>query len=209
MGILYWSTLGLLLLAMINLNGCFRSSPPDHFYMLRAVASTAPAAPHEGGLLVGLGPIHIPAYLDRPQIVRAASGQEYYLSDQHRWAERLDENIARVSARNLAAYLPADQIVPYPWPREPKPDAQVTITIQELHVDPAGEARMSALWTLRQGKARAVSRQFSCRQPASAEDYALMVEAQSQCLARLNHDMAHAIRNLDRSDDAGRAGGNG
>jgi uncharacterized lipoprotein YmbA len=197
MGILKWPALGLLVVTLFGLGGCFRSGKPDHFYMLRAVAVPARAAPAGGGPLVGLGPIRIPAYLDRPQIVTAASGQEYRLSDEHRWAERLDDNIARVSAQNLSAYIPSDRIVPHPWPREPKPVVQVAINIQELHLDPVGEVRMSALWTLRYGKEQAFNRQFSCRLPASSADYALMVEAESQCLARLNRDIANAIRNLD------------
>lgn len=197
MGLLKWPVLGLLTLALTGLSGCFRSGKPDHFYMLRAVAEPARAAPLREGPLVGLGPVRIAAYLDRPQIVTAASGQEYRLSEEHRWAERLDDNIARVSAQNLSAYIPSERIVPHPWPREPKPDVQVAITIQELHLDPLGEVRMSALWTLRYGKDQAFNRQFACRLPASSADYALMVEAESQCLARLNRDIANAIRNLD------------
>lgn len=188
------SALGLLLATAVSLGGCFRSTVPDQFYMMRAVEGSAQAPPSADGPLVGLGPIRIPDYLDRPQIVTAASGQEYRLSEDHRWAERLDENIARVSAQNLARYIPSDRIIPHPWPREPKPDIQVAINIQEMHVDAEGQVRMSALWTLRHGPAPAESRRFSCRLPASATDYARMVEVESQCLARLNRDIATAIQ---------------
>jgi uncharacterized lipoprotein YmbA len=179
------------------LAGCFGSAPPDQFYMLRAMPGTGPAGQAlPGDPLIGLGPIRIPAYLDRPQIVTAISPQEFRLSERHRWAERLDVTIARVSAENLANFIPTDRLVPHPWPRDSRPAIQAAISVQEMHVDPAGVARLSALWSLRVGKGEAASRRFDCRLPASTQDYSAMVDAQSQCLARLNRDMAAAIRAL-------------
>lgn len=189
----------LALLALIPaLVGCFRSGKPDRFYMLRAVEAAQPiAAPAEEGLRIGLGPIRIPAYLDRPQIVTAVSEQEYRLSENHRWAERLDVTVTRVSAENLGSLLPTGRIIPYPWPRDSRPDVQVAINVQEMHLDPKNQVRLEALWTLRQGKDLTLSRKFSCQQQVPADDYAGMVEAESQCLARLNRDIAAAIRGLE------------
>ena len=185
-----------LLMTMIGFSGCFRDSKPDQFYMLQAVErAKAPGAGAQGPL-VGLGPIRIPAYLDRPQIVTAASGQEYHLSESHRWAERLDDNIARVSAQNLAELIPSDRIVMHPWPREPKPDAQLAMNIQEMHVDPSGQVRMSALWSLRLAGEQVYNHRFSCQQPASLTDYSRMIEVESECLARLNREMAAAIQSV-------------
>jgi hypothetical protein len=179
---------------MVGLTGCFRNTVPDQFYMLRAADFAGQSVIHGEGPMVGLGPVHIPAYLDRPQIVTATSGQEYRLSEDHRWTERLDENIARVSAQNLSALIPTDRIVMHPWPRESQPDVQVGISIQEMHVDPRGEVRMSALWSLRQGKSDVTHHRFNCHLPASTTDYAQMVEVESQCLIRLNREMAVAIK---------------
>lgn len=181
-------------LLMVGLTGCFRNTVPDQFYMLRAADFAGQSVIHGEGPMVGLGPVRIPAYLDRPQIVTATSGQEYRLSEDHRWTERLDENIARVSAQNLSALIPTDRIVMHPWPRESQPDVQVGISIQEMHVDPRGEVRMSALWSLRQGKNDVTHHRFNCHLPASTTDYAQMVEVESQCLIRLNREMAVAIK---------------
>ena len=186
----------LLLLGLTGLAGCFRSSPPDQFYMLRAEDAHGGNRQVGAGPLLGLGPIRIPAYLDRPQIVTAASGQEYHLSEDHRWAERLDDNVARVTARNLTNDLPGVRIVMHPWPREPKPDVQISLTLQEMHVDARGQARMSALWSLRVEGQETRHFQFNCNLPASVSDYAVMVEAQSQCLARLNRDMAREVADV-------------
>ncbi|MBM4199863.1 MAG: membrane integrity-associated transporter subunit PqiC [Gammaproteobacteria bacterium] len=182
-------------LALPALTGCFRNSDPPQFYMLTAVAVGQPrATPLAAEPLIGLGPIRIPAYLDRDPIVTAVSPHEYRLSDNHRWAERLDVTLARVSAENLSRLIPSERIVMHPWPREPKPDIQVSIDIQDLYVDQAGTARLDALWTLRADKGIGLNRSFSCRLPASVADYAQMVDAQSRCLARLNRDIADVIR---------------
>lgn len=184
-----------LLIALTGLAGCFGPRLPDQFYMLHSL----PGPPLEGGglagdPLIGLGPVRIPAYLDRPQIVTAISASEYRLNENQRWAERLDVTITRVSAENLAALLRTDRIVVHPWPREPRPSLQASINIQEMHVDALGKARLVALWSLRAGSELVVNRRFSCSLPASASDHARMVESESECLARLNRDMAIAIR---------------
>lgn len=182
-------------LALPALSGCFRNSAPPQFYMLTAIEAGQPrATPLGTEPLVGLGPIRIPAYLDRDPIVTAVSPQEYKLSDNHRWAERLDVTLARVSAENLSRQIPSERIVMHPWPRDTKPDFQLAIDIQDLYVDPTGTARLNALWTLRDKQGAGDSRGFSCRLPASTTDYTVMVSAQSRCVSRLNRAMAEAIR---------------
>ncbi|MGY6214621.1 PqiC family protein [Methylolobus aquaticus] len=182
-------------LALPALTGCFRNSAPPQFYMLTAVeAGQSRATPLGTEPLVGLGPIRIPAYLDRDPIVTAVSPQEYKLSDDHRWAERLDVTLARVSAENLSRQIPSERIVMHPWPRDTKPDFQVAIDVQDLYVDPTGTARLNALWTLRDKQGVSESRAFTCRLPASATDYGVMVAAQSRCVSQLNRAMAEAIR---------------
>ena len=156
--------------------------------------STGPSAAK--GPLVGLGPIKVPAYLDRPQIVTAASDHEFRLAENQRWAERLDDNIARVSQENLAVLVPSDRIVMHPWSRDTKPDVQAVVQIQELHVDPEGRARMVALWSLKPLKGETVNHHFSCSIAVSPTDYGQIVGADSECLARLNREMAQGIRRL-------------
>jgi uncharacterized lipoprotein YmbA len=182
-------------LALPALSGCFRNSTPPQFYMLTAVEAGQPRATPIGVQpLIGLGPIRIPAYLDRDPIVTAVSAEEYRLSDNHRWAERLDVTLARVSAENLSRQIPSERIVMHPWPRDTKPDFQVAIDLQDLYVDPTGTARLNALWTLRDKQGVGDSRAFTCRLPASATDYGVMVAAQSRCVSQLNRAMAEAIR---------------
>jgi uncharacterized lipoprotein YmbA len=187
-----WTLLAVIALISV---GCFRSNAQDQFYMLQPVKETSTSAAQAGqGPLIGLGPIKVPAYLDRPQIVTASSAHEYRLAENQRWAERLDDNIARVTQENLAALIPTDRIVMHPWSREIKPDLQVSVQIQELHVDADNNARMVALWSLKPSKGELISHRFTCSLAVPPQDFGQIVAAESDCLARLNREMAQGIR---------------
>jgi uncharacterized lipoprotein YmbA len=188
--------LPLLPLLALGLAGCLRNVAPTHFYLLKPIseaARPAPAGTAEGPSL-GLGPIRIPAYLDRPQIVTAVSGAEYKLADEHRWAERLDETITRVLGQNLAALIPTDRVFFHPWALSQKPDVQVGVTVQEFHADAAGQVRLAALWTLKTGDEPAGHHRFTCVRPATAGDYHQIAEVQSLCLEQLSRAIAGAVR---------------
>ncbi|MGH8654169.1 MAG: PqiC family protein [Gammaproteobacteria bacterium] len=191
----------LLTLLVPVLHGCFRNTAPIHFYMLRpltpAESPQTAIPPADGGPVIGLGPIRLSDYLDRPQIVTAVSEQEYRLAEDHRWAERLDQTLTRVMAENLSVLVPTERVVFHPWPHQQKVDAQVTANIQEFHVDAAGQVRLWAQWTLRKSDEKTVlNRKSSCRLPASGTEYEQIVDAQSQCIGQLSREIANSVRLL-------------
>ncbi len=190
----------LLTLLVPALNGCFRNTAPIHFYMLRPLTpaeSPQAAIPRaDRGPVIGLGPIRLSDYLDRPQIVTAVSEQEYRLAEDHRWAERLDQTLTRVMAENLSVLVPTERVVFHPWPRQQKVDAQVSVNIQEFHVDAAGQVRLAAQWAVRPGDKTLVTRKSSCRLAASGTDYAKIVDAQSRCVGQLSREIANSVRLL-------------
>ncbi len=189
-----------LILILLLLGGCLRNNARDHFYMLRPLTPTESpqvgTSHKEGGPVIGLGPIRVANYLERPQIVTAVSEQEYKLAEDHRWAERLDETIPRVLAENLSVLVPTEHIILYPWIGEQKMDAQVTVTIQELYVDPTGQVRLVAPWTVRRGGGTALNRKSLCQRLASSTDYQRIVAAQSECLGELSREIANSLRAL-------------
>ena len=79
--------------------GC-ASTPPSRFYTLRAASGPA-ATP--SNLSVAVGPVSVPAVVDRPQIVVNMGPNQVRLEEFNRWAAPLQSNIARVIADNLVA----------------------------------------------------------------------------------------------------------
>lgn len=192
--------IGVLVVWMLAVVGCMRSGGSDQFFMLKPIdASVIPSAAHRPtALLVGMTPVRIPAYLDRPQIVTALNGHGYQVSEDNRWAERLDENVARVTLQNLSLLIPTEKVVMAPWGRDTKPDLVLGISIQEMHVDAAGQARLDASWSLKSSQAGLVPHRFSCRQPASVSDYSLIVSALNGCLEKLDREIAAEIQRASR-----------
>ena len=99
-----WPLLAGIALAYSALTGgCSLTSPrPDltKYYVLTAAAE--PAQPVANGtLVIGLGPVMMPGYLDHNEIVTRAGANELDLSEIDRWAEPIDQNFKNVLARDL------------------------------------------------------------------------------------------------------------
>jgi uncharacterized protein len=181
-----------MLLSVLLLNAC--SHTPMQFYMLSAETGVPPSdTVLPAGTVLGLGPIHLPAYLDRPQLVTALSEHQYQLDDQHRWAERLDDNIARVLRLSLAKQLGIDQVVRYPWAPRQAIDYQISFDILELHQTASGQSRLAVQWQLKKADEAVIGKRFECSE-AAGKGVEASVAAQSRCLTRFSAELADAVR---------------
>ena len=185
-----------MLLSVLLLNAC--GSTPMQFYMLNAETG----APLSGtalpaGTVLGLGPIHLPAYLDRPQLVTALSEHQYQLDEHSRWTERLDENITRALGLSLAKQLGIEQVVRYPWAPRQAIDYQISFDILELHQTAAGQSRLSVQWQLKKAEQVIKGKRFECSE-AAADDAEAIVTAQSRCLTRFSAELADTVRQAAR-----------
>lgn len=188
-----------LLSLLVVLTGCLGSSPPSEFYLLEPAGPSARAGIGEtGGPTVAIDPVRIARYLDRPQIVTAQGKNAYKLDDFHRWAERLDENIARVLAQNLTTMIPADRVLIGAGARDrtQKIDYRVGLNVLEFHVLPDGQAVLTAQWNIRSGSETLIARNSSFRAMGSTSDYSRMVAALNECLDALSRAIAADVRGL-------------
>jgi len=194
-----------IIVSSLLLSGCMHDSKPVQFYMLNAdsgVAGTTWVPSATQGPVIGLGPIRIPEYLNRPQMIVAITDNQYQLSEDHRWAERLDQNISLALFKALPRQLDTDRIVRYPWPQRQVVDYQVGIDILEFNVDASGQSRLIAQWYVKRKDKPAIDRRSEYQFPASITDHAVMVKAQSQCLSKLGEEISITLRQLMASDAA-------
>src|SRR6266498_1510380 len=85
---------------LLVLGGCL-GTPPTRFYLLPALTDvSSPAAMGERTLTIGVGPVTLPPYLDRLQIVTRASQAQLHLAEFDQWAASLQDTVARVLAEN-------------------------------------------------------------------------------------------------------------
>ncbi len=192
-----------MVVSVILLSGCARDSKPVQFYMLNAdSALVGVPSPTTGAQapVVGLGPIRIPEYLNRPQMIVAITDNQYQLSEDHRWAERLDQNISLALFKALPRQLGTDRIIRYPWSQRQVVDYQVGIDILEFNVNASGQSRLVAQWFIKHKDKPAIDKRSEYEFPASTTDYGVMVKMQSQCLTKLGEEIAVTLRQLMLSE---------
>src|SRR5262249_30318055 len=66
-------------------------------------------------LSIGVGPVIVPGYLERAQIVTRSGPDRVKLATFHRWAEPLENGVARILADEIGARVPTDRVVTFPW----------------------------------------------------------------------------------------------
>ena len=182
---------------VLNVLGC-GTRQPAHFYLLRAMSPDSDAGLSEtkaSSLSLGLGPISLPKYLDRPQIVTRISSHEIDLAEFHNWGAPLKDNLVSVLHENLSKLLSTNRIVEYPWNRSNLPDYQLSLDVIQFDGTKNQEATLSVRWRLVRGDGKRVLQakisQFS--EMLRGPEYEDLVEAMSRMLALLSREIADAI----------------
>lgn len=183
----------LVLLAITLLAGC-TTTPPSRFYVLTPQASSAGASAHSD-LVVGIGPVRLVAYLERPQIVARDSANQLRVEEFDRWGGTLETSIAWVMAENLSRALGTDAVVTFPWERAVIPKYQVAIDIRRFDPTPDNQVWLSAQWRILgdEGRALFAIEKSEMNEPVQGSGYAAQVAAQSRLLARLSDEIATRI----------------
>jgi uncharacterized lipoprotein YmbA len=180
------------------------STQPSRFYLLSdlpALETADPVASVGEGLTIGIGPITLPKYLERPQIATRANRHELRFAEFERWAEPLDTNVARALADHLARLMPRHRLLVFPWPRGTPIAYQVTLEVTHFFGTVGGESVLLVDWSLsrEEEKATLVRRTSRFRAPVVAQEYEALVAAMSQTIAALGQEIASAIGTLGQS----------
>ncbi len=173
--------------------GC--ASPRSYFYTLNATTKPVAAA---ADYAVSVGPVSVPAAVDRPQIVVRLATHEVAVDQFHRWASPLPEAIARVVAENLAADLGASRVAVFPGGTAAGARYRVLVDVIRFDSAPGEAATLDAAWTVRRatdGATRAGRGAFA--EPVPDREFAALAAAHSRALGRLSADVADAIRTME------------
>jgi uncharacterized lipoprotein YmbA len=181
-------------IAALLLAACAAKTPPAQFYLLQAQMVKTAAVEHLG--VIGVGPVDLPAYLDRPQIVTGLGGAQYQLDEFQRWAEPLKDNITQVLADDLAQQAPGAHILVFPWNRAIVPDYQISLQIGRFHAGPQGQIELQANWSVFHQNQPLLLKSSHIQVPVADPGYGAKVIAHSQALAQLSQEIAQALQNL-------------
>ena len=95
--------------AALSLAAC---STPEVYYRLN---SDGPAPTNTTGIALGVGPVVLPDYIDRGELVFQSEANRFEVPYEHRWAGSLRETTTRVLGTNLARRLGTGNLHLYPW----------------------------------------------------------------------------------------------
>ena len=198
----------LLGLSLLTLTGC-PGNAPTRLYVLTATTDK-PASTSPEGVAIGVGPITLPKYLDRPQIVTRVAANSLDQANLDQWGGDLNDNITRVVATNLSNLLATDRVSLYPWKDGAPVDFQVTMDISRFEQDKDGSAVLNVFWSIVNPKdgtvllMRRSSYTQSAGEPAASQSdnprpFDAQAAAMSRDLAQFSHDVAAAITGLKGS----------
>jgi uncharacterized protein len=178
--------------AMALASGC--ASPPSRFYTLSGATANATAA---AGPSIAVGPVSIPAVVDRPEIVVTIGDNEVWLDEFNRWASPLADGISVAVVENLSALLSTPRVALLTQTTTFDVDFRVAIEVQRFESIPGSSALIDAVWNVRRVKdGVSMSGRAILRENAADRGYDALAAAHSRAVARLRQDVADAIRKL-------------
>ena len=193
------SMLFILLVALavstLVVNGC-STGPPARLYVLTILPRAESVPPATGGrkISIGVGPVELPQYVNRPQMVTGQQSSELQSAASAQWAEPLQDSCARVLAENLSLLLATDRVAIFPW-KTFVPEYQVVVEVTHFLGQTGGEVSLVALWSIlnKDGREALVSKKSSFRESTGSSEYEALAAAMSRAVAALSRDIATAL----------------
>ncbi len=193
------STVTALFLISLILGACAVKTQSSRFYTLRPMETIERAKNPDRVMSMNslaIGPIEIPDYLDRNQIVTKTTANELKRADFDKWAGSLKTDISRVIAENLAILLASNKVYSYPWDSSLIPDYQVKIYFTRLDGTLGGEVYLNAHWSVIAKKETLLKNTAVVRVQSSGTGYAELVAATSRALERLSRKLVNDFVHL-------------
>lgn len=187
-----------LAVSTLVVHGC-STGPPARLYVLTALPRAESVPPATGGreMSIGVGPVELPQYVNRPQIVTGQQSSELYSAASAQWAEPLQDGFTRVLAENLSLLLATDRVAIFPW-KTFAPEYQVVVEVTHFLGQTGGEVSLVALWSIlnKDGREALVSKKSSFREATGSSEYEALAAAMSRAVAALSRDIAAALQAL-------------
>lgn len=187
---------GAVAVAMLGCGPILAPTPDRAKFYLLTPADSAPAASSLGSdFTLGLGPVKLPPYLDRPEVVTRAAPNRLELSKTDRWGESLQTSFTTVLSRDLAAQLGTHQILVFPWYSTAHIDLQVEVDVYRFETDGKGDAQLSARWTINNPVDKSIlySAESNLTQPSKPGDATDAAAALSRALADFSREIANMV----------------
>lgn len=190
---------GLILIALLGLAACVSGNAPLHYYMLSPLPEAGSSVPSNVNLpAIGVGPVSMADYLNRPQIVTRTDQNRLQIHDSRQWAEIPKTAFSRILTQNLSLLLSSNQVFAFPWRQEAHIRYQVMVDVDRFDGDGTEAAVLHASWSIADTVKNTIliKQRTDIREPSEGSGYDYLVEAQSRALARLSRQIADALKKV-------------
>jgi uncharacterized lipoprotein YmbA len=183
--------------------GC-GSTAPAKFYTLSPLPATGERdsgkEAADRGLAVGIGPIRLPLYLVRPEIVTRTDANKIEVAELDLWGGSLQDDFSRNLLENLSFLLAGERVSLYLLPGVGVVDYRVAVDVIRFDGVWGSDVVLIAGWTIRSGPDSKIVRVGNSRilEPTGGENYEAMVGGMSRALGRLSREIGEAIKALPR-----------
>ena len=180
-------------IALCLLTACVSTPDAGPNYYLMSPGQLSAQAFEVKAFKLALGPVDVPAHLDREGIASHDGQNQLNYSDTHRWAEPLDDHLIKTLHANLAQLLPRQQLIDFPYRQSNRPDYQLTVAIDKFGYSSEGSVVLNARCVLLNAKGRQLdSISVNLIGTQTTKDYAAIVKSMSDLLS----EMAVLLANL-------------
>jgi uncharacterized lipoprotein YmbA len=182
----------LLLLLGLLLSGCGTSQKTD-FYQLEE-RSELSLMDIEKGAVVGVGPINLPEYINRPQIVTRISKNHLNVSEFNRWIEPVNDSVRRLLVINLSNNLNSNRIYGIPGYDRIQPlDLRIGIDVGRFDGQLGKEVLLESRWSLYDKDDKPILIKVSLiSMPVNGNNYPALVLAMNNALQALGEEISQA-----------------
>lgn len=182
--------------------GCLSvsNSPTPRFYMLHADAGKQAGQKINiaSNVIIGVSPVKIPDYQNRPQIVTQDKNRMLAIAQFDRWGESLESALTRLIMENLALMLPQATIEKFPGDQAVPVKYRVLTDVLQLESRLDQDLLFTAQWSVldAQKDKMMLIKKSELRQPIDPHDYSGLAEALSAACAALSAEIAESLASL-------------
>ena len=181
--------------------GCSTSSPTPKYFTLSSLASSKAADishSRSSAAVIGVGPVEIPDYLDKPQIVTRTATNELLLSEFNLWGGSLKTDIMRVLIEDISSFLGSEPVAIVAWRAHVPGSYRIPIYFSRLDAIPDSTVFLNSKWGIvaKDGKTIEMIRESSITKPVKGNEYNDIVNAMSDVLADFSKEIASAVKAL-------------
>jgi hypothetical protein len=194
------SVVGLVLASALG--GCIAisNSPAPRFYALQALDKSYAGEKFNipSSVIIGIGPVKVPEYQNRPQIVTQDANNLITFAQFDRWAETLELALPRLISENLSVILPGATLAISPWNLDIPVKYQVIVDIVRLESRLDKDLSLTAQWSVvdLENKKMVFTKRSEFSNPIEPHNYSGLAKTLSMACASLSGEIAKTLSSL-------------